>query len=175
MSELDRAWATTQFEAMADDSLSPQAKRRMLALMASDPGIAREVRQARALRHQLKGLSRAPVPRRLLSQLWRIPSAERPARSYWAPAGMLATLAVAVLGLNLLLTEPGLSPQELARQDAVQDFAIAVAYLQRSADLAQFEVNEAVADSVRGAVAVSRQAMGRADVRINDGDVDNED
>jgi hypothetical protein len=175
MSELDRAWARTQVEAMADGSLSPEASGKMAALMASDPAVAREVGQARALRQEIKRLTRTRVPRGLFWRLWRIPTADRVPWSYWAPAGVVATAAVAVLGLNLLLTEPGLTPQELAREQAVQDFAITLAYLQRSAELTRVELDEVMADGVRGAVAISRQAMGRADVRINDGADDNED
>jgi hypothetical protein len=100
---------------------------------------------------------------------------ERPPRSYWVPATAVAGIAVAAVGISVLLREPSPSPEAMAREAAVQDFAVAVAYLQRSALLARNEVNEAVGDGVRGAVVVSRQAMERGEVRDEQGDGDDAD
>lgn len=174
MTELDRAWAESQIEAMADDSLAPDAKQRMRVLMNVDPEIRARVERARALRRELRLLSEQPVPRGLFWRLWQIPAANRPPRTFWLPAAAVASIATAALGISLFFSVQGPSPEEMAREAAVQDFAIALAYLQRSAELARSEVNEAVADGMRGAVSVSRQAIERADAPMDEG-VDNAD
>jgi hypothetical protein len=51
------------------------------------------------------------------------------------------------------------SPDDLAREAAVKDFVIAVAYLQKSAVVAQNEVNEAVGSGVLSALEVSRGVL----------------
>lgn len=175
MTELDRTWAKSQVEAMADESLAADAKRRMQAIMAEDPEIAAEVERAKALRRNLRLLVGRPAPRGQLRRLWTIPGADRPRAGYWAPAMVLATVAAAALGISVFLNDPGPSAEELAQEAAVQDLAVALAYLQRSAELARSEVNEAVGDGMRGAMSISRQAVARVDSRIGEGVNDNAD
>lgn len=170
MTELDRTWAKSQVEAMADESLSVEAERRMRAVLAEDPALAAEVDQARALRRNLRALTGRRAPKGLLRGLWQIPAADRPREAYWVPASVLAAVAAAALGVSVFLGQPGPTPEETAREDAMQDFAIALAYLQRSAQLASQEVNEAVGDGMRGAAAIGRQAMVRTDVRGDEGE-----
>jgi len=175
MTELDRTWAKTQIEAMADGSLSAEAARRMRTLMNCDPGIRAEVERARALRLDLKALAGVPVPKGLRRKLWRIPAAERPRRSYWMPAAALASVAAVALGVGLFLEARGPSEEELAREAALQDFAIAMEYLQRSALMARNEVNEAVGSGVMDALAMSRGAIRQSAAGIDEGEQDNDD
>jgi hypothetical protein len=133
MTELDRTWAKTQIEAMADGSLAPEAEKRMRTLMNIDPGIRAEVDAATALRQSLGRLRRRPVPRGLFWRLWRIPGARRRHHHFWIPAVALASVAALAVGLNV--------------------------YLQKSTLVASNEVNEAVGYGVRDALAASRGAI----------------
>jgi anti-sigma factor RsiW len=175
MSNIDRTWAETQIESLADGSLTPEAERRMRALIASDPELAGAVERARALRRELREIRGRRVPRGLWRRLWQIPAADRPGESYFAPVTVLATVAVAALGLSLFLRNPGPSPEEIAQQQAIKDFAVATAYLQQSMLLARNEVNQAVGTGVLEALAMSRGAMIDAEANRDSGDEDNVD
>lgn len=177
MTELDRTWAETQIEAMADGSLSAGAKRRMLAAIDRDPALAERIERARALRRALRGLAGEPVPRGLWWRLWRIPTADRPRRSglegMWTPtAGVLATAVVAALGINVFLGTQGPSAEQEAA--AVRDITIAIAYLQKSALMASNEVNEAVGSGVLDALAMSRGMLDREEVDGSNGEQEND-
>ena len=161
MTELDRNWARSQVEAMADGSLTADAERRMRTLMNCDPDIRAQVERARALRLELRALASRRAPQGLARKLWQIPAADRPRGYFWAPATAVASIAVVAITAALLLYDPGPSPEQLAQEAAVQDFALVVAYLQKSAMVARNEVNEAVGYGVADALATSRGLMER--------------
>ena len=163
MSELDRRWATLQIEALADGSLSPDAERRMRELIRRHPDLAEQLDQATALRRELRQLSYTPVPRGLARRLWSIPSAGRRRTGYWIPAFSAAGIAALALALGLLLYQPGPSPEELAREAAVKDFAIVVAYLQKSMLVARNEVHKTVGTEMVEAWEISSSAIRRTD------------
>lgn len=176
MTELDRTWAKIQVESMADGTLSEAAEERMRAAMARDPSLADEVAAARALRKELRQLQSVRVPRGLWWRLWRIPAADqRPRAMFWMPAGVLATAVVVLLGANLYFGSQEPDIDEAARAAAVQDFAIAMAYLQKSAVMARNEVNETVGSSVLNALAVSRDIMDQSETGISEGEQNDED
>lgn len=171
MTELDNAWAESQIEAMADGSLSPQAERRMLAVMRLDEGVAARVKQARALQLALKQLKPAPVPKRLVWRLWRIPSRDRRTGGVvWMPVAFVAAAASVALTLNIFFGISGPTAEEQAQAAAVEDFTIVMAYLQKSALMATNEVNEAVGSGVLDALAVSRGMMERKETEVSQGD-----
>lgn len=163
MTELDHRWATLQIEALADGSLSPEAERRMRDLIRDDPELARQLDAAVALRSRLRRLGRAPVPRGLAWRLWKIPSAGRRRSGFWLPVTALAGVASFALALGLLLYGQGPSEEELAREAAAQDFALVVAYLQKSVVVAREEVNKAVGTEMVNALEKSRRAIRRWD------------
>lgn len=172
VTELDRTWAKTQIEAMADGTLSPEAEERMRTAMNRDPDLAKRVDQARVLRQMLGGMKHhTPVPRGLWWRLWRIPSEDR-ARGFglWMPAGVLATALVAVLGFNLYLgsQEPVLNEAQQAA--AMEDFAITMAYLQKGAVMAQNEINEAFGSGVASALTASRGMIEQTEYGTSDGE-----
>jgi anti-sigma factor RsiW len=169
MTELDHRWARLQIEAMADGSLSPGATRRMRALLNRDPDLARQLDCAIALRRQLRRLADTPVPRGLARRLWRIPSVDRGSRNFWLPATAVAGIASLTLALGLFFFQPGPSSEQLAREAAAEDFAIVVAYLQKSVLLARNELNETVGTEMMDALAMSRRAIRRADDEIDEG------
>jgi hypothetical protein len=160
VTELDRTWAESQIEAMAEGSLSAEAEHRMLAAMDRDGALAQRVEQARALRQALRGLSGAPVPRGLWRRLWRIPTADRPRWGIWMPAGVLATAVVAALAISVLLNTQTPVPEDQA-QAAVEDFAVAMAYLQKSAVMASNEMSETIGSGMAGALEMSRGMLDR--------------
>jgi len=159
MSELDRTWAETQVEAMADGSLARAAEQRMHSLMARDPQLARRVEAARQLRAELSRLRRRHAPAGLMQRLWRIPSVERPYRARLVPAFVMAAVVAMAVGVGLFY-RPAPTEQELAQQAAVQDLATAMSYLQMGVILATSEVNRNVGAEMKNAFAVSREAIG---------------
>jgi hypothetical protein len=165
---------------MADGSLSAEAEQRMLAAMSRDTDLTARVERARAVRLELGLLADPPVPRGLLRRLWQIP-AERPRPRHmgmlWMPAGVLATAVVAAFSINIFL---GQQDADVATMDeeqvaAVQDFAIAVSYLQKSMVMAQNEINEAVGSGVVGALAASSGMIDRTENSGSEGDWENDD
>lgn len=163
MSELDRRWATLQIEALADGSLSPDAERRMRELIRRHPDLAKQLDQATALRRELRQLSNTPVPRGLARRLWSIPSAGRRRTGYWIPAFSAAGIAALALALGLLLYQPGPSPEELAQEAAAKDFALVVAYLQKSVLIARNEVHKTVGTEMVDVLEMSSSAIRRTD------------
>lgn len=159
MTELDHRWATLQIEALADGSLSPDAERRMRDLIRSNPDLARQLERAIALRRKLRQLSRASVPRGMFWRLWRIPSAGRRRSGFWIPALAVAGIASFAIALGLLVYTQGPTEEELAREAAAQDFAIVVAYLQKSVLVVRDEVNKTVGSEMVNALEKSRRAI----------------
>ena len=181
MTELDLTWAETQIEAMADGSLSPDAEKRMLAVMSRDDGLAARVEQAKDLHRQLKRLTDVPVPRGLKWRLWRIPTIDRyrsnrhRSKGFWMPAGFVAAAASIALTVNLFFGVQGPSAEDAAREAALQDFTIVMAYLQKSAVVARNEVNEAVGSGMLDALAVSRGMLDQTETDVSEGDQENDD
>jgi anti-sigma factor RsiW len=169
MTELDHRWATLQIEALADGSLSPEAERRMRELVRDNPDLARQLNQAIALRRELRRLVKAPVPRGLGWRLWNIPSTGRRPSGFWIPAVAAAGIASLALALGLLFYMQQPSEEELAREKAAQDFALVVAYLQKSVEVARDEVNKTVSSEVVNALEKSRRAIRRS---VDDADQD---
>ena len=167
MTELDRTWARTQIEAMADGSLEPAAERRMRTLVNCDPEIRAELERARTLMGDLQGLADVPVPRGLRRRLSRIPAAER--AQFWVPATAFASVAVAALAVSLFFGLRGPSAEDLARQAAVEDFAITMAYLQKGALMASNEINTTIGSGVLGALEMSRGTINRTELEFSEG------
>lgn len=176
MTELDRAWAETQIEAMADGSLSAEGEQRMRAAMSRDPDLAAKVARAQALQRELRHFAEVPVPRGLFRRLWQIPS-PGPSRAggFWMPAGVLATVVVAALSINIFFGQPDVAPMDEAQAAAVQDVAIAVSYLHKSMVMARNEINEAVGSGVLGALAVSSGMIDGTESNGFEGDRQNDD
>lgn len=175
MTELDRRWATLQIEALADGSLSPEAERRMRNLISANPDLERQLEAAVELRNRLRRLGRAPAPRGLAWRLWKIPSAGRRRSGFWLPATALAGVASFALALGLLFYSTGPTEEELAREAAAQDFALVVAYLQKSVVVARDEVNKAVGAEMVNALEKSRRAIRREDGDSEQGGQNNGD
>ncbi len=161
MTELDHRWATLQIEALADGSLSPDAERRMRELIRANPALARQLERAVALRRELRHLSRTSVPRGLFWRLWRIPSAGQRRSGFWVLATAVAGIASLALALGLLLYDQGPTEEELAREAAAQDFALVVAYLQKSVAVTRDEVNKTVGSEMVNALEKSGRAIRR--------------
>ncbi|MDX1562187.1 MAG: hypothetical protein R3305_04640 [Gammaproteobacteria bacterium] len=171
MNELDEQRIESQIEAYADGSLEADAKRRIEQLMRDDPSLARRVEQARALRRELRKLGRAPVPRGLRSRLMRIAKPAPSPGIGLIPAAGLAAVATIAFGLGFFASQPLVSLDPNTR--AINDFQIAMAYLQRSAVLTQGELNDAVGYGMRNAFAVSRDALTDSLNSTNEGESDN--
>jgi hypothetical protein len=153
-------WAWDQIEAAADASLSAEELRRFERAAARDPQLAAAAERARTIREQL-------------GRLWGIPASghtpTRAQRARWtrrligpAVAAGLATIVVTLL----LRPDPVERDQRAA---AIEDFALAMAYLQRSATIAGNEVHGRVRRGVIDAYTLSREALLEADANDENG------
>jgi hypothetical protein len=130
----------------------------MRAEMGRDPRLQDAVERASMLRRRLRRLSDEPVPLKATLALLRIPreaSVER-----WSGGGLwaAATVTVVVLAVVLRVLWPE-NPSPAQRIAAVQEFEVAMTYLQRSAALTRREVTEAVGNGLQEALNVGREAL----------------
>ena len=169
MTDLERRWAWSQTEAMADQSLSPDDVQRMRAEMARDPALRAAVERAVRLRAALRRLPRSAVPASLALRLLRIPGAARPIRGR-ALSAVAAAASLAIVAALALLPRTGPPPSEL--HAAVAEFEVAMAYLQRSAVLARIEATNAVGGGLQDALAASREALRNEQTNSQNGDDD---
>ena len=141
-----------QINALVDGELGAAAQAELEKAADADPAIARALLEARELQVMLGSMPRMAAPRRLSRRLLAIASpslterlAGRLTRRAWLGAGgALAVLAfTALVILPLLPDRPGATEIEQGRQD----LALALAYLERSRQLAQREVNTQLADA----------------------------
>lgn len=130
--------------------------------MSKDIGIDKRTRRALARAVRVK------PPRGLLRRLLSIPGQSAPTRArgawHWvaAPAALAGVAALAFL-LAPLLDEPEPSPEELAAAAAMRDFTVAMAYLQRSAEIADRHTRDQIGDGLYEALVLSRDALSKSD------------
>lgn len=164
MSDLENQWAWSQVEAMADASLAAGDERRMRAAMAGDPELRKAVGRAVSLRRELARLGRAAPPRGLARRLLRLPAdGVAPRSERRSPPvlafGIAAAAAVAVAaGVVVLLASPQRAAGPTESHAAVENFRVAMTYLQHSTAFAGTEVSAALGDGLRDALAISGRA-----------------
>lgn len=166
--ELEAEWARARIEAMADGSLEGADARRMRAAMASDAELAAAVETARRLRAELRTLGREPLPDGLTQRLLAIPS-HAGSRLRWHLPGAAAAAGVVVALTSLLVLEQASRPPS-PRDAAIEDFRIAMTYLQHSAAVTGEDVAREVSNGLRNALVVSHNAMLDGDTESSDGD-----
>lgn len=173
MTHLESQWAWSRIEAMADDTLTAAERRRMRKAMAADRQLNRAVEDAMSLRGELAHLNRAQVPVALRRRLLSIPGDRPQAPAGFLPVAVAIAAVVAVLvGLAVLLQRapaPAAAAQTQAKAEAVEDFAVAMTYLRRSAVITSAEVSTAVGDGLRDAMAVSREAARKEKRELKNG------
>lgn len=162
---IEREWAWTQVEAMADGTLEGGDLERMRRALSEDKELRAAVETARVV---LGGLRRAGVPappagllRRLLAQGGRhrrrprATGAKRSQRGWLiAPLGVASTALIALLFGSMLERMSG-----QAEQDAVRDFAIAMTYLRESAVVTSEQVGQQLGEGLMTALATSRETL----------------
>lgn len=158
-------WAWERIEAATDGSLSIEQQRRFEAALAEDLDLQAATARARRLHDELRRLAPAQVPRGLLSRLWSIPTPNRetpsqrrtrsgPSLLFAAPAAALCVIVIAgVLFIQQQYAEP--DPREVA----VQQFVIAMNYLQQGAEFASQEVQGQVQNGISDALILSRESL----------------
>jgi hypothetical protein len=156
--DLNEEWARAQLEAWADGTLTRESRERMTAVLAADSQLRAAAERALAVRRALRTGSRAPLPAGLRRRLLAIPGEPVwPVVALPAAAGVAAAIVVAALWFR-----PEAPPLEIdQRAVAVQEFELAMHYLQKSARMTQGEVTSAVGASLRDALAASREALAR--------------
>lgn len=155
--DLNREWAESQLEAWADGSLTGANRERLQALLASDTRLKAAAARAVAVRRALRA-SAAPMPRGLRRRLLAIPGG---AFGSWPLLAVPATaFAIAIVGVTLLRPAAPPPPPD-PRVAAVQEFELAMRYLQKSARVTETEVTTAVGAGLRDALVTSRQSLER--------------
>lgn len=153
--KLESEWARSQIEAYVDGSLAGEDAARMRAALEKDRSLAAAVERARHVRSELRALPEPSAPRGLLWRLLVIPGAPR-TPWLWATAPLMAG-ALAV-GVVLWVAEPPAPPRD-ERAVAIQEFQVAMTYLQRTAEVTRDEVGGALLHGISEALTVGRDAM----------------
>lgn len=153
--DMNMQWAQRQVEAMADGSLSDGDEARMRQAMERDPALRTAVERAGELREELGRLQPVPVPRELRRRLLGIPA--RPPRGWqWLAGSVIAAAAAGVFAVLIIRPAP---PQVDPSVAAMQEFLIAMSYLQKTAAYTNQEIREAVGFGLREVVDVSRNSI----------------
>jgi hypothetical protein len=155
--DLNDAWAWARIEAMADGSLDCAARLRMHEAMRRDTDLDLAVSRAAAVRRGLRSMGGPPVPGGLLGRLLAVPSARHGRSWSWSWAAVPASVAVAAV-VAVMLYGPR-SADEEARLAAVQEFNVAMYYLQKSVAIANRKVEDEVGTGVYGAIAAGRNRL----------------
>ncbi len=163
-------WAWGQVEAMADDSLADTDRRRMREAMECDSRLLNAVKRARALRRELHRLSRPRAPAGLLKRLLKIPPG-RSAAKIWLVAPVLPVTA-AILVYVVIIRAP--LPSIDAEVVAMQEFRLAMSYVQKSAAVTSDEVTDAVRGGLREAFTISRNSVLGENSELEQGDRDDD-
>lgn len=155
-------WAWTRIEAMADGTLAAAERGRMSRAMTADPALGAAVDRARRLNAELRRLPRARPPRGLLARLIAVPGRTR---SGWpalaAPFGAVAVAAIAAL---LVVSVRQAPPDPDPEAEAVREFALAMAYLQKSAVVTRDEVGGQVGMSLASVLTASRDSLAEVEL-----------
>ncbi len=168
MTKVEDRWKWSRVEAMADGTLTRDERRRMRNAMGADPRLRLAVDNAVALRRELGRLAGVPVPRSLQGRLLGVANGlregtVRPAsRSLWRAGLAAAAAAVAAVAFVVLRPASAPAPAPVAgrvesRDEAVEQFGIAMAYLRRSATIASTETAAAVVGGLHDALSASRE------------------
>ena len=168
--DLNKEWAWSQIEAMADDSLDGIDLRRMQAVMTDDDRLLAAVERARAMHLGLRQVAQAPIPPGMLWRLLGIAKV-RSRRGFWIAAPVATAMAAVMVAL--FTTSPQTPPLD-EQNVAVQEFTVAMAYLQRSLEFTNEEVTNVVSQGLRDAISVSRNALGDDEIDNETGDVTDE-
>jgi len=158
-------WAWQHVEAAADGSLSADEHRRFEAALSNDPRLRAVAHRAHKVCADLRALGNIEVPSGLLNRLWSIPdegikpiSSTRLRSISWAWfAAPAAALSVAALAALLLIQPQPVEPDP--REVAVQEFLIAMNYLQEGATIASSEIQGQVRNGFLDAFLLSRESL----------------
>jgi len=172
----DVAWH--QIEAAAAGDLDADGIEHMNEAVRKDPELRIALERARDVHRALKKVREHPVPSGLLGRLWSIPAgARRPAHEppafAWprlaAPAVAAALALVAGLVLLRPTPSPAPDPQLAARQAAVEDFRVAMLYLQRATQTADEATRAELGAGIADAFSASRDALLTENSTIDNG------
>jgi anti-sigma factor RsiW len=157
--DTDSAWR--QIEAAAAGDLEQDERQRFEQAMREDPALNAAFERARGLRLAIGRVRSGPVPRRLLWRLLAIPGIRidyRGSRSTWRRFALPAVTAAATLIVALIALRP-LSPERDSEEVAIQEFLIAMTYLQRSTAIAHSKVQGQVGSGFLEAMTASRDSL----------------
>ena len=144
--ETERRWVRDNLERAAAGDLSTAERRRLRRALANDTAMTRELQSAEALQTALRRMQPPRVPRGLFRRLLRIPGGNH--RSHRLPLALASTAAAAVLVVTVALVTTGPSPREQQREQALQEFTLAMSYVRAGAREARGEVDSAIARSI---------------------------
>ena len=156
--DLNGEWAQSQLEAWADGSLTGANLERMNAALQGDARLRAAAVRAVAVRRALRDPSGAPLSAGLRLRLLAIPG--KPFRS-WHLALPAAASALAIIGVAFLLWPAASPPPPDPRVVAIQEFDLAMHYLQKSARMTESGVTIAVGTGLREALTTSRESLER--------------
>ncbi len=120
------------------------------------------------LRRELRRLPNPPVPAGMLRHLLEIPSGREPR---WRRALVPALpVFIAAVVLALIVRQP--PPEDDPSVVALQEFRLAMSYVQRGAAVTNEEISDAIETGLREAYGISRGSVLGEDRRSDEGDQD---
>jgi hypothetical protein len=162
--DLNSEWAWRQIEACADGSLRGEQQVRMREAMARDPALVAAVARARDLRAALTDLPRDSVPSGLRTRLLAI-ARPRPVAWHSLATPVLGFATVLLVAVLVFQPVPEIRPPAppMAGHDdasrAIEEFNIAMRYLRIGAERSGEQLSDAVATSLRLALATSHDSL----------------
>jgi ferric-dicitrate binding protein FerR (iron transport regulator) len=164
---LEREWARTQIEAMADGTLNDADRARMERALAGDGELRGALREATEILTALQR-TKAPLPRAGLLISLLFPGLRANRRNAVMPRtafasgvaafGVAATALIVMLFGSLAIRTP-----DPAGRDAVRDFQIAMNYLHQTAVVTRDEVGQQLGDGLRTAIEIGTHTLAAED------------
>jgi hypothetical protein len=154
-SKLENEWAWSQIEVYVDDGLDDVDAARMRTALAEDRRLADALERARRVRAVLRAL---PTSAPRLGMLWRLLGIPRGADMPWLWATAPVAAGALAVGVALWVTAPSSSALD-ERAIAIQEFRIAMTYLNRTAEVTRNEVGDALVYGFGEALTVGRGVL----------------
>ncbi|MCG8463867.1 MAG: hypothetical protein MI750_03310 [Xanthomonadales bacterium] len=172
-------WAWGQVEAMADGTLDAAQSQRMQQAMALSPELQHAVKQSHRLLTDLDALSTPTPSSGLWRRLWVLPKRQHVASEkipWWQHnrLGMVAAvMTVVVLAVPLVVYQQQASharSEQLAQQQAMHDFQVAMLYVDKTARLSSRTTTQSLGGGIQHALSLSMNHWISDDLSFENGE-----
>lgn len=172
-------WAWGQVEAMADGTLDAAQSQRMQQAMALSPELQHAVKQSHRLLNDFGALTSPAPSSGLWRRLWAIPKRrhlESESVPWWHQnrLGMVAAvMTVVILAVPLVVYQQQASharSEQLAQQQALHDFQVAMMYVNKTARLSGRTTTQSMGGGLQHALSLSMNHWISDDLSFENGE-----